>query len=109
MAEASRTNCPHCEAPLARFELPDALFDHEYDLACFNDGCPYYVRGWIWMEEQFGVKSSYRYRIDSRNGRASPLAVWSPTALRSSILPDEVSMDAARGEASMDAARKELP
>jgi hypothetical protein len=40
------------------------------------------------MEQQFGVRTSYRYRIDTRSGKASPLPVWSPTALRSSILPD---------------------
>jgi hypothetical protein len=64
------------------------VFDHAFDLACFNDECPYYVRGWAWMEQQFGVKSSYRYRVDPRSGWASPLPVWSPTALRSSLLPD---------------------
>jgi hypothetical protein len=67
--------------------LPEALFDHDYDLACFNDDCPYYVRGWSWMERHYGVRTSYRYRVDARSGHASPLAVWSPTALRSSILP----------------------
>ncbi len=89
MADEERAACPHCGARLVRFALPDALFDHEYDSACFNDACPYYERGWVWMEQQFGVKSSYRYRIDSRTGQASPLAVWSPTAMRSSILPDD--------------------
>jgi hypothetical protein len=82
------------------FELPEALFDHEYDLACFNDECPYYVRGWTWMEQHFGVKTSYRYRVDARTGHPSPLAVWSPTALRSSILP---------GDAAYAAIRKEPP
>ncbi len=89
MPEASHTTCPHCGARLERFQLPDTGFDHDFDLACFNDECPYYVRGWVWMEQQFGVKTSYRYRVDGRNGYASPIAVWSPTALRSSILPAE--------------------
>ncbi len=88
MSEASRTTCPHCGATLAPFKLPEIAFDHDYDLACFNDECPYYVRGWAWMEQQFGVRASYRYRIDPQNGLASPLAVWSPTALRSSIISD---------------------
>jgi hypothetical protein len=88
------TTCPHCREPLARLGLPDTVFDHPFDLACFNDACPYYVRGWSWMEQQFGVKSSYRYRIDGQSGFAAPLAVWSPTALRSSIVRD----DEAKGE-----------
>jgi len=98
MSEAKRTICPHCGAPLARFELPDSVFDHDFDLACFNDDCPYYVRGWTWMEQQFGVRSSYRYRIDAQNGHPSPIAVWSPTALKSSILPDDATAEAGRGE-----------
>lgn len=100
MSEAIATSCPHCGAPLERFGLPDTVYDHAFDLACFNDECPYYVRGWTWMEQQYGVKSSYRYRIDPRNGWASPIPVWSPSALRSCILPDD---------AQADAARKELP
>ena len=89
MSDRNSANCPHCGSPLAPLGLPESVFDHPYDLACFDDACPYYVRGWAWMEEQFGVKTSYRYRIDPRSGWASPLAVWSPTALRSSILPDD--------------------
>ncbi len=87
MPEASRTTCPHCGARLEPFALPDT-FDHEYDLACFNDACPYYVRGWTWMEQQYGVRSSYRYRVDGQNGLSSPLAVWSSKAIRSSIIDD---------------------
>ncbi len=88
MSGASRT-CPHCDAPLARLEPDEAASGHAYDLACFNDGCPYYVRGWTWMEQHFGVSVSYRYRIDAQSGSESPVAVWSPEALRSSILPDD--------------------
>jgi len=89
MREAASPSCLHCGTPLVRLELPEAGFDHPYDLVCFEDACPYYVRGWTWMEERFGVKSSYRYRVDPRSGFASPLAVWSRNALRSSILLEE--------------------
>ena len=96
MPEIQPSRCVHCGSKLCRVELPDVLFDHQFDLACFNDDCPYYVRGWAWMEERFGVRTSYRYRVDSRNGRASPLAVWSPTALRCNILPDDFAPDGER-------------
>ena len=89
MSDVERAACPHCGARLVRMALPDVVYDHEYDLVCFNDECSYYVRGWAWMEQQFGVKTSYRYRIDSRTGHASPVAVWSPTAMRNKILPDD--------------------
>ncbi len=98
MSEESSKTCPHCGAQLAAFDLPELVFDHPYDLACFNDECPYYVRGWIWMEQQYGVKASYRYRIDPQSGRASPVAVWSPTALRDNIISDHAQAGAARKE-----------
>jgi hypothetical protein len=98
MPEASTATCPHCGARLARLALPDVAYDHDFDLACFSDECPYYLRGWAWMEAQFGVKTSYRYRVDAKSGFASPIPVWSPTALRSRILPDEAAAGAAPEE-----------
>ena len=82
--------CPHCGKPLRRFTLPDNTGWHEpYQWACFNDDCPYYRDGWEWMWTQYRVRSSYRYRItDVESGRASPLAVWSPQALKDRILDD---------------------
>lgn len=100
MSDVAKLTCPHCKGPLARFALPEAGFDHEYDYACFNDDCPYYVRGWEWMFEQFGVKTSYRYRVDSQSGLASPIPVWSPTALRCRILQRSDEAPAAAGERS---------
>ena len=98
MSDARRTTCPHCGAPLASLGLPEALVAYAHDLACFNDDCPYYVRSFAWMEQQFGVKASYRYRIDPRNGWASPLAVWSPDAMRNCVRPDGGSSGAAGKE-----------
>ncbi len=83
--------CPHCQQPLRAFELPDNTgWQESFQLACFNDECPYYTRGWAWMEERYAVKASYRYRVDPTTGHASPLAVWSPTALKDRILDAEV-------------------
>jgi len=98
MSKANRTTCPHCGAQLAPLGLPEAWFEYADDLACFNDDCPYYVRGWAWMEQQFGVRSSYRYRIDSQSGHATPLAVFAPAARRSGALPDGASAAAGREE-----------
>ena len=84
--------CPHCQEPLQPFELPDNTgWQSDFHVACFNDECSYYRRGWEWMESRFGVKSSYRYRVDPTNGKASPLGVWSPDALRDRILDAELS------------------
>ena len=90
--------CPHCDESLQAFQLPDNTgWQTDFHVACFNDECPYYLRGWEWMEQRYGVKSSYRYRIDPANGKASPLAVWSPQALRSRILEADVSVGEANG------------
>ena len=79
--------CPHCNEKLQAFELPDnAGWDSEFQLACFNDDCPYYVRGWVHMESNYAVKSSYRYRVDPFTGQISPVAVWSPSALKDRII-----------------------
>ena len=79
--------CPHCGEPLTRFEVPpESGWQGDYQLACFNDDCPYYQRGWQHMQERYAVRASYRYRVDPVTGEASPLAVWSPTAVKDRIL-----------------------
>ena len=84
--------CPYCHEPLKKFTLPDNTGWHEtYHLACFNDDCPYFRRGWVWMFEQYGVKSSYRHRVDPRTGASSPLPVWSRDALKDRLLEDDAS------------------
>ena len=84
--------CPHCQESLQPFELPDNTgWQSDFHVACFNDECSYYRRGWEWMESRFGVKSSYRYRVDPTTGKASPLGVWSPSAIRDLILDADLS------------------
>ena len=86
--------CPHCGNPLEGMALPDDTgWETPVHLVCFNDTCGYYQRGWEWMETQYGVRASYRYRLDPTTGKDSPLAVWSPAALRDRI----VELSAAEG------------
>jgi hypothetical protein len=89
MSGATGKVCPHCGEPLARLGLNEMVFDHPFDLVCFNDDCPYYARGWGWMEQQYGVHASYRYRYDPVLGFESAVPVWSSDALRTSIVSDE--------------------
>ncbi len=82
--------CPHCQSSLTRWQNPPmASWDGDFQYVCFNDECPYYVRGWAWMQDQFNAHASYRYRLDPTTGETGPLPVWSRDALRSGILADE--------------------
>jgi hypothetical protein len=82
--------CPHCGKPLKKWvPANESSWGSHYQLVCFNDECPYYVRGWSWMKDQFQQKASYRYRYNPQNQEEGPLPVWSPDALKSGIIDDE--------------------
>jgi hypothetical protein len=67
----------------------DSSWGNEFQYVCFHDDCPYYMSGWKWMESQYNVAASYRYRLNPATGERGPLPVWSPQALRSGIISDE--------------------
>ena len=91
--------CPHCNNELLAFDVPDeGGWDEGHQFACFNDECPYYQRGWAWMMERYGVTASYRYRINLKATSPSPLAVWSPTALKDRIIEPDASKDGRKDE-----------
>ncbi len=90
MDPQNQVRCPYCHEMLKRWVSPELTsWGGEFQLVCFNDACPYYVRGWIWMESQFKVSASYRYRLDPVTGEAGPLAVWSNGALKNRIVTSD--------------------
>lgn len=83
-------NCPHCGSRLKRWRVPDgATWGEEFFLACFNDECPYYKEGWVWMKQQYAQTASYRYALNPRTGHPLPIPVWSSEATREMIIEEE--------------------
>lgn len=81
------SECPHCGVTLKRWQTPvESTWGGEIRLVCFNDDCPYFVRGWQVMMERQAVSASYRAMVNPVNGATSPLPVWSKNALRDGIV-----------------------
>jgi len=85
-----KTTCPHCEAQMLKWQVPpDSTWINEYFWVCFNDECPYYVRGWNIMSEKYQQNASYRHSLNPDTGTTSPIPVWSASALKSGIISEE--------------------
>lgn len=79
--------CPHCGQAMKKWRIPlGSTWPYDYFFVCFNDDCPYYVRGWrhIWRQQR--TRASYRCRLDPDSGGFVALPVWSPDALKDAVI-----------------------
>ena len=71
----------------------DATWEEEYFYVCFNNDCPYYKDGWVWMKNNFNQQASYRYAINPTTGNCLPIPVWSDEATQEMIVEDDEGGD----------------
>lgn len=88
---AETHECPHCGAGLLKWAVPQSPFtewDNEYMYVCFNDECPYLLRGFEAMSRQGNVGSSYRLMFNPDTGSVGPILVHGLSMLRDGIMAD---------------------
>jgi SAM-dependent methyltransferase len=82
--------CPYCGEKLRKWAVPDNPFactwDNDYMYICFNDACPYYVRGWDVMHNEGTCGASYRLMYNPEKDRCLPIPVPTPKALKEGII-----------------------
>jgi len=89
MSVQERPKCPYCNQEMKKWRTPPfSTWGTEFQWVCFNDECPYYVRGWEHIMKTQGVKASYRHRLNPLTGKGGPLPCWSPEAHKDQIIED---------------------
>jgi SAM-dependent methyltransferase len=81
--------CPHCGQRMKKWAPPNSPFstwDAEYMYICFNDQCPYVVRGWGVMDRQGNRGMSYRVMYDPQRDSCLTIPIISLHALKEGIV-----------------------
>ena len=84
--------CPHCQEALSKWEVPDDPcidWPNDYLYLCFNDFCPFVVRGWRFMWNQGILGTSYRYLFNPLKGTSTTVPIRGLTDLRPGIVDED--------------------
>ena len=86
--------CSHCGKRMSKWAAPQLPFGGsttwacEFLYVCFNDECPYFVKGWDWMWNHYQRRVSYRHTLDPSTGQTSPIPVPTGEHLRECIIEE---------------------
>ena len=73
-----------------KWAVPDSPFgqtwDNDFMYICFNDGCPYFVRGYSVVSSTVGRNSSYRFMYNPEKDCCLPIPAPTPKALKEGII-----------------------
>ena len=82
--------CPYCGEKLRKWAVPENPFaytwDNDFMYICFNDACPYFVRGWDVMYRDGNRGVSYRLMYNPAKDICLPVPVPTPKALKEGII-----------------------
>lgn len=102
--------CPHCKEELKLCHAPpvhvgDGLgWGSEYLFICLNDECPLFVKGWKYIEDQYGHVGSYRYMEIPNSKETYNMMVAGNNAFKGSIVDVEgMKQQSARYQAEREA------
>jgi SAM-dependent methyltransferase len=88
---AETLRCPHCDQRLSKWRVPQTPFtewNNEFMYICFNDTCPYLIRGWDTMNRQGNMGLSYRLMYNPERDCCLPVPVPSLAALKAGIVSE---------------------
>jgi hypothetical protein len=86
--------CPHCGKKMSKWAGTQLQYGGcttwtgDFLYVCFNDECPYFVKGWDWMWNNYHRHVSYRHMLDPDTGKTNPFPVKSKDALRKGIIEE---------------------
>ena len=81
--------CPYCQKKMDKWKAPPWTdWNTDFLFVCFNDDCPYFVKGWDWLREHQNVHASYRHSQHPKTGKTYPLVVNTKEARKDGIIEE---------------------